>query len=58
MGYMNAFWNFHSSATFKHFGLEMDGVMGGLLRIPHWSKLEAVFAIFGIVGGISSWWLQ
>jgi hypothetical protein len=58
MGYMNAFWNFHSGATFKHFGLEMDSVMGGLLRIPHWSKFEAVFAIFGIVGGISSWWTQ
>ena len=58
MAYMNFFRNLHDAAAMKHFGLEMDGVMGALLRIPkHWSKCEGLFGAIGVAGCVMSWWM-
>lgn len=42
----------------RKFGYEMDVIMGGLLGIPHYSKIEFLMIGFGGVGALSSWILK
>ena len=35
---------------------EMDGVMGGLLSLPRYSKMEGTVLIFGSIFVFLNWW--
>ena len=48
----------HLGSPGRRFIFEMDEVMGGLLGIPHYSKLEFVLLLFTSLGFWLTWVLQ
>jgi hypothetical protein len=56
MAFMNLLHNTGALGSFgNRFGYEMDTVMGGLLGIPHYSKIEFLMLGFAGVGAFLSW---
>ena len=53
--YMNITWNWQNTSGGNKFGHEMDGVMGKMLGIPYFSKLEGVMMGIGTIGLWMSW---
>lgn len=56
MALMNALGEFLGSPG-QRFIFEMDDVMGGLLGIPHYSKLEFPILMFTSIGGFFLTWV-
>merc|ERR1719414_1682783 len=55
-GILNLLHNTGVFGSFGHkFGYEMDAVMGGLLGIPHYSKIEFLMLGFAATGAFLSW---
>ena len=53
-----SFFNFFGSfcGSFgRKFLFEMDEVMGGLLNLPHFSKIEGLLLLFGSTAGVICW---
>ena len=48
--YMNLTWNWQNTSAGNKFGHEMDQVMGKMLGIPHFSKLEGTMMGIGTIG--------
>ena len=53
--YMNLTWNWQNTSAANKFGHEMDSVMGKMLGIPHFSKLEGIMMGMGTIGLWMSW---
>ena len=53
--YMNLTWNWQNTSAANKFGHEMDCVMGRMLGIPHFSKLEGLMMGIGTIGLWMSW---
>ena len=52
----NASWDRSQKAADQMFGFEMDKVMGGLMGIGRYSKVEAVVLFLAGTGIVGCWW--
>ena len=53
--YMNLTWNWQNTSAANKFGHEMDNIMGKMMGIPHFSKLEGIMMGMGTIGLWMSW---
>ena len=53
--YLNFFWNLLKTSAANRFGHEMDNIMGKMLAIPNFSKLEGLMMLLSSIGCVISW---
>jgi len=53
--YLNFFWSLLKTSAANRFGYEMDNIMGKMLSIPHFSKLEGIMMLLSSIGCVISW---